>query len=169
MPRDKLDKLLKVVFNSANHLSHVIEDALDVSRIENNKFELVKEVFNLREAIQEVADTMRFQIEQKGLVMELHYSDEVPEKAKSDSKRIKQVLFNLIGNATKFTYEGAISIYIGFERLTHSLRVSVRDSGIGISADDLKKLFRFFGQATHSKNINRSGMGLGLTISKLIV
>jgi signal transduction histidine kinase len=75
----------------------------------------------------------------------------------------------LIGNAIKFTFQGGISIDLSFNRVTQSIITSVKDTGVGIKEEDIEKLFKFFGQATSSKNINRSGMGLGLTISKMIV
>lgn len=77
------------------------------------------------------------------------------------------MLFNLIGNAVKFTYSGKINITLNFECGT--LVTRVEDSGIGISRDDLSKLFRFFGKINKNPNANRGGMGLGLTISKMIV
>jgi signal transduction histidine kinase len=87
----------------------------------------------------------------------------------SDAKRIKQILFNLLGNAIKFTYEGTIALLITAVNQGQSLEFSVRDTGVGIKEEDLGKLFRFFGQASSSKDINRGGMGLGLTISKMII
>lgn len=85
----------------------------------------------------------------------------------SDAKRLKQVLFNLLGNAIKFTMRGKVSIEIGFS--DSKLKIEVKDTGIGIKEEDLTSLFRFFGQITSAKDINRGGMGLGLTISKMIV
>lgn len=85
----------------------------------------------------------------------------------SDQKRLKQVLFNLIGNAVKFTLTGGITVRAFIE--DGNLLIDVADTGIGIAEADLNKLFRFFGQVSSSKNINQGGMGLGLTISKMIV
>ena len=99
-----LRKKLKIVLNSALHLESLVEDALDLSRIENNKFTLNKDTFDLKAAINEVCDIMMFQIESKQLSLELTILDNVPASVFSDAKRIKQVLFNLIGNAIKFTY-----------------------------------------------------------------
>lgn len=79
------------------------------------------------------------------------------------------MLFNLLGNAQKFTFEGGISVHIEFDHETRVLKTSVTDSGIGMSQEELKRLFRFFGTLQKSKNLNRNGMGLGLTISKMIV
>ena len=101
--------------------------------------------------------------------MKLKISRSVPSVIFSDQKRLKQVLFNLIGNALKFTYKGGITLNLKYDSRTSQLTVSVRDTGIGIKPEDLAKLFHFFGQVSSSKSINKSGMGLGLTISKMII
>ena len=75
----------------------------------------------------------------------------------------------MIGNALKFTYKGKITLDLQYDIPTAMLSISVIDTGIGIKAEDLSKLFQFFGQVSSSKNINKSGMGLGLTISKMII
>lgn len=98
----------------------------------------------------------------------------MPHCLKSDSKRYKQVLFNLLGNAVKFTFKGGITVtldYLTDETMTKKpiLRTSVSDTGIGIKAEEIKKLFQFFGRVTSSKHLNRGGMGFGLSISKMIV
>ena len=85
----------------------------------------------------------------------------------SDLKRFKQVLFNLIGNAVKFTFKGAITLKTDF--IDNQMVVDVIDTGVGIKEEDLDKLLKFFGCLTRTKDINRGGMGLGLTISKAIL
>jgi signal transduction histidine kinase len=112
---------------------------------------------------------MTFTLEQKNIRLDLDVDASVPQTIYSDPKRIKQVLFNLVGNAAKFTYNGVITMAMTFVSATKNLVVHVRDTGIGMSEGDLAKLFQFFGQAESSKDINRNGMGLGLTISKIIV
>ncbi|TNV84176.1 hypothetical protein FGO68_gene11556 [Halteria grandinella] len=167
--RDRIANLLKIVMNSSVHLQNVIEDALDVSRIENNKFALFIEEFDIREVVEQVCDVMRFQLQQKGLEFKCEVAQEVPVLVNSDQKRYKQVLFNLMGNAQKFTFQGGITVRVDYDPTTRVLKTTVIDSGIGMSEEELKKLFRFFGTLQKSKNINRNGMGLGLTISKMIV
>lgn len=87
----------------------------------------------------------------------------------SDLKRFKQVLFNLIGNAIKFTFRGKIIVSIAFNEKESTVISEVEDTGIGIKQSDLLKLFHFFGTLSKTKDINRGGMGLGLTISKMII
>ncbi|TNV83610.1 hypothetical protein FGO68_gene728 [Halteria grandinella] len=164
---DRVKKYLQIVRNSSMHLQTVIEDALDVTRIENNKFCIYQEHFDIRKAVQEVTEIMSFQIEQKGLQQVVEFDRSVPDIIFSDCKRFKQVLFNLIGNAVKFTFGGSINVSLRF--LKQTLTCTVRDTGIGIQSQDQKKLFKFFGTLAKSKDINRGGMGLGLTISKMIV
>ena len=91
----------------------------------------------------------------------------VPETILSDLKRFKQVLFNLIGNAVKFTFKGRVVVTAEFHN--DELQVDVTDSGLGIKEEDLGKLFKFFGCLQRTKDVNRGGMGLGLTISKMII
>lgn len=104
----KLLRLVKIVHNSSQHLEHVIDDALDMSRLENNKFEIMKANFDLREALGEVYDLMKFQVDEKKLEFKLEVHTKVPKMIYSDKKRIKQVLFNIVGNALKFTFKGGI-------------------------------------------------------------
>lgn len=93
----------------------------------------------------------------------------MPQEIVSDQIRLKQVLFNLIGNAVKFTFKGEISVQVEYEAPPSMLIVKVRDTGVGIEKDDLSKLFKFLSKISSTKDMNRSGMGLGLTISKMIV
>jgi signal transduction histidine kinase len=93
----------------------------------------------------------------------------VPETIYTDCKRFKQILFNLLGNAIKFTFIGEIILTLDYKLAESLLITTVKDTGIGISQDNLNKLFHFFGCVVKSKNINQNGMGLGLTISKMIV
>ena len=86
-----------------------------MSRIENNKFEINIENFNIRHLIDEVSQIMKFQIEQKKLKFKLEISTQVPELISTDPKRFKQILFNLIGNAVKFTFKGSISLKVDFK------------------------------------------------------
>ena len=166
---DMIERNLKVVLNSALHLESLVEDALDLSRIENNKFTLNKEYFDLRLAINSVCDIMKFQTDSKKLSLELNILNNVPASVFSDAKRLKQVLFNLIGNAIKFTFSGKIVVRACYNDKSSDLEFEVEDTGVGIEQEDLVKLFKFFGKLSKSKEINKGGMGLGLTISKMII
>lgn len=155
--------------NSSFHLENVIEDALDISRLENNKFKIFNEQFDPRELFRQVTDIMMFQVEQKGLNLECNISENVPTKLISDHKRLRQVLFNIVGNAIKFTFKGSIQISVSYEQFLNQLLIVVKDTGVGIQPNDLNKLFKFFGCLAKTKEINKGGMGLGLTISKMLI
>lgn len=115
-------------------MQSVIEDALDISRLENNKFQIHNEMMSLREIVHEVCDIMRFQIEEKGLELDVKVAREVPQKVLSDKKRIKQILFNLIGNAIKFTFSGKITVAMEFDEEERILTGSVADTGLGMKS-----------------------------------
>ena len=133
--------LIKVVLNSSLHLQNVIEDALDISRLENNKFQLFKDFFEIRVTVNEVCEIIKFQFEQKSIDLRLTITNQVPKRIFSDQKRFKQILFNLLGNAVKFTFRGHVSIDIDFDVRVETLSCSVNDTGIGMSAEGLTKLF----------------------------
>eukprot|EP00347_Sterkiella_histriomuscorum_P017139 403350516 len=148
---EKTKFLIEIIINSAHHLENVVEDALDLNRIENNKFEINYQLFNVREVVDEVKNIMKLQIEQRGVKLLTEVTESVPTQIVCDKKRYKQILFNLID----------------FE--DRKLKTKVIDTGVGIKPDDIVKLFRFFGKLQDKKNINSGGMGLGLTISKMLV
>ncbi|TNV84819.1 hypothetical protein FGO68_gene3927 [Halteria grandinella] len=166
---EKLNKLLNIVKNSSYHLQSVIEDALDISRLENNQFQIFKESMDVRAVVEQVCEIMKFQVQEKGLQFSVNVANSVPNTFLSDIKRVKQVLFNLLGNAIKFTFSGRISVNVDFDEETNQLTGKVSDTGLGIKEADLEKLFKFFGCLVTTKDINRGGMGLGLTISKMII
>ena len=100
------------------------------------------------------------------LIVNIDYR--VPEKIITDEKRFKQILFNLLGNAIKFTYVGSIKIKINHD--SEQLYTEVEDTGIGIKREEQDKLFQYFGRISHQdKNMNQNGLGFGLTICNLIV
>jgi signal transduction histidine kinase len=99
----------------------------------------------------------------------LDITPSVPATVFSDPKRLRQVIFNLIGNALKFTYHGEVRLMVDFDPASSHLVAAVSDTGVGIHEAELTQLFRFFGKLSRTSEINKSGMGLGLTISKKIV
>lgn len=107
-------KYLQIIINSALHLQNIVDDALDMSRIENGRFIIDSEYFDIREAVNEVVTIMRFQASQKRITLTVHISNEVPKQIKTDHKRFRQILFNLIGNAIKFTFAGGINVTLDY-------------------------------------------------------
>ena len=115
-----------------------------MSRLENNKFDINPEKVELRTIITEISEIMEFQIEQKNLKLKVVIDSSVPHFLLLDQKRYKQVLFNLLGNAIKFTMKGYIKIMVKF--VDDCLITEVEDTGIGIKTEDQEKLFKFFGK-----------------------
>ena len=124
-----------IILNAALHLLSVVEDALDMSRIENNQFQIVKESFNPKDCLDEILKVMQFQASQKNLYLKLNINSTVPLMIISDMKRYKQVLFNLIGNAFKFTFKGGITVSVDYDQVSKILSTSVQDTGLGIKED----------------------------------
>ncbi len=157
-------KQLTMVQNSANHLLNLINDLLDISKIESNKIELSLETFNLIDTIKEVILSMEPFAHKKNLKIETKFPENL--LVKSDRRRIKQILINLLNNALKFTEEGKITI----EVYPHSDKVSISvcDTGIGIREEDMEKIFQPFQQIDMTSTKQYEGTGLGLYLcSKL--
>jgi len=157
------EKQLTIVKNSANHLLSLINDVLDISKIEAGKIQLSHEEFKLDTVVDDVVETLSSQVNAKGL--ELHAA--VPEGITlySDMRRVKQVLMNLVSNAVKFTHEGRIDITV--EPLPGDrLEINVADTGIGIEEQAVNKLFLPFQQVDMTSTRQYEGTGLGLYLSK---
>jgi hypothetical protein len=160
------DKLLKVT-GASEHLLQVINDILDLSKIESGKLELEQLVFAPGEVLQSVAEVIRDQALGKGLAVTVD-TGTLPTQAIGDAKRLRQVLINFAGNALKFTRAGAI--HLSGELLANAdgklhCRFAVRDTGIGIRAEDLPRLFKPFEQLDTSTTREYGGTGLGLAIA----
>jgi PAS domain S-box-containing protein len=160
---DEQARQLAIVRNSANHLLTLINDILDISKIESGQLTLSRERFNLLESILRVVQSVRPLAESKSLELIVEAGRDITTVF-ADKRRIEQILFNLLSNAVKFTEHGSISVQC--ERAGDSYVISVRDTGIGITPDGLKKLFQPFQQIDNSLSRKYEGSGLGLSISK---
>jgi signal transduction histidine kinase len=156
-------KQLSLVKSSANHLLDLINDVIDISKIEADKIELYIQEFDLSLLAQEIKESFAVVADRKGLVLLL----EAPPKLliKSDKKRTKQILVNFISNALKFTDQGEIEIKVS--QKDETAVISVRDTGIGIKKEDIDKLFNAFSRISNPDRIEE-GTGLGLYLSKKI-
>ncbi len=157
---------------SSHHLLELINDILDVSKIEAGKLELETVHVDLRLLIEDVTSAMAFRAEQKGIELIGVVRPEVPEVVRADPGRLRQVLLNLVGNALKFTSTGEVVIDVscavaGDDGTT--IRFSVRDTGIGIPKDALSGVFESFTQVDSSTTRQYGGTGLGLAISRQLV
>ena len=156
---------LNVIKRSADHLLNIINEILELSKIEAGKMELSLKNFNLFELIKEIEDIFAFRCENKGLKFKIETLN-LPKYIKADEQRLRQILINLLGNSLKFTNEGEISLYI--YELNKKLFFEVKDSGIGIDKSNLEKVFKPFEQVKQD-NYTQQGTGLGLSITKELV
>ncbi|MDR1378102.1 MAG: response regulator [Synergistaceae bacterium] len=170
---ERKEYCLDKISEASTHLLGVINDILDMSKIEANKFDLSIEEFNFRKMIERVTNVIRFRVEEKGQSLSVDVSDNIPVNIVSDEQRLAQVITNLLGNAVKFTPEhGSVALLarkIAEEEEVCSLYVEIKDTGIGISEEQQQRLFTSFEQADGSISRKFGGTGLGLAISKRIV
>jgi len=163
---------LQKIDSASKNLLGIINDILDVSKIEAGKMTLEKAPFELESILENISDLFTFKIQEKGLELLFHIDTEMPSSFIGDSLRLTQVLINLIGNAIKFTKQGEITLRIQCiecDRKRATLRFDVEDTGIGINKEQREKLFEPFSQADSSTTRRYGGTGLGLTISKYLV
>jgi PAS domain S-box-containing protein len=163
-----LDRLGKIG-SSAQHLLQVINDILDLSKIEAGRFTLELREFSPRELVQDVLAMLEQPSAAKGLPMLAEIDPAVPVKVLGDEVRIKQILVNFIGNAIKFSEHGEIVVRLRVETLAESelvLRLEVQDQGIGMTQEQLSRIFKAFSQADNSMTRKYGGTGLGLVINQ---
>jgi signal transduction histidine kinase len=164
---------VEMIRSSANSLLSIVDDILDFSKIQARKLEIAHSVFNLPSLLREVEHLFLPRVLQKEIALKVVISEKVPPILIGDPVRIKQVLINLIGNAVKFTDQfGSIQAVVNLEKLVHDravLRFSVSDTGVGIPAEQHRRIFEPFAQADHSTTRQFGGTGLGLAISASIV
>jgi signal transduction histidine kinase len=166
---DEQQQHLSLVKQSANHLMGILDDILDISKIEAGQLNLSPVDFNLHEAMEEVRDIVRQQVKDKGLGFDWFIQNSIPGEVTGDRSRLKQILLNLISNAVKFTDKGKIGVHIQQENETDTLRFSVSDTGIGIPLPRRPYVFESFAQADDSISRKYGGAGLGLAISRQLV
>ena len=166
------NKYVQVFRRAGDNLLNLINDILDLSKVEASQLELEKTGFLLSDNIEIVTEMVSARALEKGLVLVCEIASDVPNDLVGDPTRLRQVLLNLIGNAVKFTERGSVSLYITQEAgnaISTNLRFSVDDTGIGIPVAKLERVFERFTQADTSTTRRFGGSGLGLTISKRLV
>ncbi|HEX4232265.1 MAG TPA: response regulator [Bryobacteraceae bacterium] len=170
---DSVRELGALIRTSGEMLRRVLDDVLDFSKIESGKLELENEPFSLRESMEWSIGIYRKAALDKNLGLTLNVGDNVPSRLIGDATRIRQVITNLINNAIKFTEEGFIGVAVGIEEIARegpcTLVVEVSDTGVGIPADRMDRLFRPFSQVDASTNRRFGGTGLGLSICKRLL
>lgn len=159
--------LLGYIRNAGEHLTELINNVLDLSKIEAGKMELYKQPFRLRRLIESVYHLHLQQAQSKGLNLEFTIDEQLPEFILSDRIKLNQILTNLVANAIKFSSSGLISIKVNSQE--NKLLIAVTDQGIGISPDRQDAIFNSFEQADNTTTRRFGGSGLGLAISKKMV
>ena len=170
---ERKDYSLTKIDEASKHLLRIINDILDMSKIEAGKFDLSLMEFNFEKMLQRVVNVVSHRIEEKNQKFTIYIDREIPNVLVGDDQRLAQVITNLLGNAVKFTPEyGFINVntyFRGEEGDVCTIEISVSDTGIGIDADQLAALFQPFHQAESHTSRKYGGTGLGLTISKNII
>lgn len=160
-------KYLNTIHSSGTHLLGLINDILDLSKVESGRMDIERIRCAPHEIIEDVVQVLNVKANEKGISLSLEVEGSVPESIQSDPARIRQIVTNLVGNAIKFTSEGGVKIVLSFQTDgPEEYMIQVCDSGIGMGYEQLNRIFDPFSQADSSVNRRFGGTGLGLTISK---
>jgi signal transduction histidine kinase/CheY-like chemotaxis protein/purine-cytosine permease-like protein len=157
---------IDILKRSGEHLSSLIEDILDIARIEARKFELKSEPINFPVFIEHLVRIYKAQAEEKGLAFCCQITQSLPQRIKGDEKRVRQILINILSNAVKFTSSGDILFRIGYSGEVATFQIT--DTGRGIREEELQNIFQPFTRLMDTTEHPVSGSGLGLTISKIL-
>lgn len=168
---DYQKRCIDLIKTSGEALVEIINDILDFSKIEANKLELENVFFSLEKLCIDTLGLLKSQAREKGVHLYLNYDLSVPTEIMGDPVRMRQVITNLLGNAIKFTHQGSVGLAVSFETVNEvkKLAIAVSDTGVGITEEQQKRLFKAFSQADASTTRKYGGTGLGLAISKKIV
>jgi PAS domain S-box-containing protein len=169
---EKQKKYIDSIRFASDNLLALINDVLDLSKLEAEKIDFEKIPFSIKEVIEKLVEIMRHKIDEKGLSIELIVDAKLPEVLIGDPFRLNQIIMNLLSNSVKFTKKGGIKIELTIENETEkdvNIRFDVTDTGIGISKENITKVFEHFTQAESEITRKYGGTGLGLTIVKKLV
>jgi len=158
---------LQTIRRNGDFLLEIINDILDLSKIEAGKLDIIRERFAPNRLVEDVRSIMEVRATENLLQLDVIYQGSIPAEIESDPKRLKQILINLVGNAIKFTMDGSVKVVVSY--IDHTLQFKVIDSGIGMTKRQLKRLFQPFSQGDHTVNREFGGTGLGLVISQRLV
>jgi signal transduction histidine kinase len=162
-----MDNDLKLINKNGQHLLHLINDVLDMAKIESGKMNLIIEKFNLHEIFEEVISITSPQASEKKLTLKVDTKSDLDIEVNADRTRLRQVMINLVNNALKFTEKGKITIRA--VREDNNILISVKDTGIGIPPEHLEAIFSEFTQVDSSTTRKAGGTGLGLPISRKLI
>ena len=169
---EEVKKSLDKALYSSKTLLHVLNDILNFSKIDAGVDEVRAESFTIKQLFDDVSDLFLIAAADKNIQLRFDLDARIPENLIGDFFKLRQVLFNLVGNATKFTPHGFIEVKAHLEQINDqlvSIIISVKDSGVGISAENLQEVFQPFRQLDNTSSRNHDGVGLGLAIVKKIL
>jgi PAS domain S-box-containing protein len=165
---EEMRKHLNTIHSSGKHLLELINDILDLAKVEAGRLEVERIACAPHEVVREVVEVLNVRAQEKGIALGFQCDGPIPEMVQSDPVRLRQIVTNLVGNAIKFTEKGGVTVLLALrdEAGGRRLAIDVVDSGIGIPADKLESVFDPFTQAESSTTRKYGGTGLGLTISR---
>lgn len=162
-------KATKTIIKSGKHLMHIINEILDLTKIEAGKLEVEFYSFSIMAVLEEVKQLVSVMANEKGISFTVNYHFPLPKKITSDQLRLKQILLNLCSNAIKFTTAGHVYLNVTYSGDSSCLIFDVEDTGVGLSEEQMEKIFKPFEQADSSTTRKFGGTGLGLTLSKQFI
>jgi CheY-like chemotaxis protein/two-component sensor histidine kinase len=166
-------KQTEIIQKSIQHILNIVNDILDFSKLNAGKLELNKKGFELRKTIHQTTELLEPLITEKNIALVQTIDEQVPEILIGDAYRIRQILFNIIGNAIKYTIEGSINVSVSYKNINMNaceIILEVKDTGIGINKTELENIFKEFHMADNAEGWNKAGSsGLGLSITKMLV
>lgn len=169
---EEQNKIVGIITRSGNNLLNIINDILDLSKIDTGKLSLESDTIYIKDIIDEVVDRMKINVNESDNEIIVKYDYNIPELLNGDKQRLKQVFINLLSNSIKFTRKGQITIdakYIGHSETHHCVKFMVIDNGIGIDTSHIDYIFESFTQADSSTTRKYGGTGLGLAISSQLI
>jgi CheY-like chemotaxis protein len=155
-----------IIRRSAEHVTNLVEGLLEISRIESGVLTIRSDLVDIRGLLEHIVDMFRMQAAAKGLTLTLVLKDRLPDQVRTDERRLRQILINLVSNAIKYTQAGQVSITVGYRSQVADIRVA--DTGIGIALDDLERIFEPFDRGSSTEAKVQPGIGLGLAITRVL-
>lgn len=172
LSKDEQKRCNQIIIRSAESLLAIINDILDLSKVEAGKMELEKDIVNLEQIIMDTLEIFNISTANRSIILSSNIDKLVPQYLQGDAVKIKQILMNLIGNSVKFTKEGKVDVllkYLGKKDSINAIEIMISDTGLGIPEDKLDAIFDSFKQADSSTTRKYGGTGLGLSIVKSLV